>query len=63
VNHVQWRAELVNESPHGFDVHLSRETEFFAFGDSIYETRAIGWANVQRGEIERGWTSETRRPC
>jgi hypothetical protein len=53
VNHVQWRTELFDEAPYGFDVQY-RDTEFFASHRFDLREAAIGWAHVQRGEIEKG---------
>jgi hypothetical protein len=56
VNQVQWRAELFDETPHGFDVQLFRDVDFFASHRFDLREAAIGWANEQRGEIAKGWT-------
>ena len=55
VNHVTWSAELHTEAPHGWDCHLLRDTDFFASRRFANLDAAIGWANEQRVEIEKGW--------
>jgi hypothetical protein len=54
-NHVMWLAELHDEAPYGWDCHLLSGAEFFASRRFANRDAAIGWANEQRGDIERGW--------
>jgi len=56
VNRVQWRAELFDETPHGFDVQLYRDTDFFASHRFDVRAAAIAWAHQQRASVEKGWT-------
>jgi hypothetical protein len=58
VNHVQWSAELHDQTPYGFDCQLDHDAEFFASHRFANRDAAIAWAEVQRGEIERGWKIE-----
>jgi hypothetical protein len=54
--HITWSAELHNDAPHGWEVHLLRGGDFFASRRFDLRDAAIGWSNAQRADIEKGWT-------
>ena len=52
-NHLTWSAELHDETPHGWDCHLLRDSELFKSRRFANRKAAIAWANTQRGTLRK----------